>query len=205
MHRGHFGLERPLCGCHRRRSAARRNATAEDGRAAAERRGGTRGRQPLYRGRQRRQFQQAAGRGQSACNRGRQARAEGRGRRSHERLLHDPPRPLRATGAAALDPGLQDPARHRCDRAGQAAHGRDSLHFRFAPARREQARFHGGAGFPRPGAGQADPRRGLAALPVVRDGRRHRPCRASRDAVRRASKSSRSRLRRRRPPARWLR
>ena len=33
---------------------------------------------------------------------------------------------------------------------------RNSLHFRFAPARREQARFHGGAGFPRPGAGEAD-------------------------------------------------
>ena len=139
----------------------------------------------------------------AACNRGRQARAEGRGRRSHERLLHDPPRPLRATGAAALDPGLQDPARHHCDRAGQAAHDRSSLHFRLAPARREQARFHGGAGFPRAGAGEADQRRGLAALPAVRDGRWHRPCRASDGAVHRASKSSRCRLRRRRPSARW--
>ena len=125
--------------------------------AAAERRGRTRGRQPLYRGRQRRQFRQAARRRQRARDRSRQARAEGRDRRSHERLLHDPPRPLRATGAATVDPGLQDPARHRRDRARQAAHDRGSLHLRLAPARREQARFHGGAGFPGPGAGEADP------------------------------------------------
>ena len=39
----------------------------------------------------------------------------------------------------------------------QAAHHRSALHVRLAPARREQARFHGGAGFPRPGAGEADP------------------------------------------------
>ena len=32
----------------------------------------------------------------------------------------------------------------------------NSLHFRLAAAWREQARFHGGAGFPRPGAGEAD-------------------------------------------------
>ena len=124
--------------------------------AAAKRRGGTRGRQPLYRGRQRRQLRQAARRRQRACNRSRQARAAGRDRRSHERLLHDPPRSLRATGAAALHPRLQDPARHRRHRAGQAADHRNSLHLRLAPAWREQARFHGGAGFPRPGAGEAD-------------------------------------------------
>ena len=63
---------------------------------------------------------------------------------------------------------------------------RNSLHLRRAAARREQARFHGGAGFPRPGAGEADPRRGVAALPAVRDGRLDRPGRASRDAVHRA-------------------
>ena len=105
-------------------------------------------------------------------------------RRSHERLLHDPPRPLRATGAAALDAGLQDPARHRRDRARQAAHGRNSLYLRLAAAWREQARFHGRAGFPGPGAGEADQRHGVAALPAVRDGRRHRAGRASRDALR---------------------
>ena len=40
---------------------------------------------------------------------------------------------------------------------GRAAHHRSSLYVRLAPARREQARLHGGAGFPRPGAGEADP------------------------------------------------
>ncbi len=103
---------------------------------------------------------------------------------------------------AALDPGLQDPARRHCDRAGQTAYDRNSLHFRFAPARREQARFHGGAGFPRPGAGEADPRRGLAAFPVVCDGRGHRPCRASYGAVHRARNLPGCRLRRRKPSAR---
>ncbi len=58
--------------------------------------------------------------------------------------------------------------------------------FGLAPAWREQARFHGGAGLPRPGAGEADQRRGLAAFPAVRDGRRHRPRRASHGAVHRA-------------------
>ena len=121
LHRGHSGLERAVRRGDRRRPAARRNPAAEDARAAAERRGRSRGRQPLYRRRQRRQFQQAARRRQPAGHRGRQTRAAGRDRRSHERLLHDPPRPLRATGAAALDPGLQDPARHRRHRARQAA------------------------------------------------------------------------------------
>src|SRR5438128_1906822 len=38
----------------------------------------------------------------------------------------------------------------------------------------------------KPGAGEADARRGVAAFPAVRDGRGHRPCRASRGAVHRA-------------------
>ncbi len=50
--------------------------------------------------------------------------------------------------------------------------------------------FHGGAGFPRPGAGEADPRRGVAALPAVRDGRLDRPGRAFRGAVHRAARVS---------------
>ena len=141
----------------------------------------------------------------AARDRSGKTRAQGRDRRSHERLLHDPPRPLRAIGAAALDPGLQDPARHRRDRARQAAHGRGSLHLRLAPARREQARFHGGAGFPGSGAGQAHSRRGLAALPAVCDGRLDRPRRASRDAVRRAETLQRAVSRRRRRSARWSR
>ena len=77
----------------------------------------SRGRQPLYRRRQRRQLQQAARRRQRARDRSCQARAAGQDCRSHERLLHDPPRSLRAAGAAALDPGLQDPARYRRHRA----------------------------------------------------------------------------------------
>ena len=51
-------------------------------------------------------------------------RAAGQDRRSHERLLHDPPRSLRATGAAALDAGLQDPARYRRHRARRSARSR---------------------------------------------------------------------------------
>ena len=46
-------------------------------------------------------------------------RAAGRDRRSHERLLHDSPRPFRATGAEAFGARLQDPARPRRDRARQ--------------------------------------------------------------------------------------
>ena len=114
------------------------------------------------------------------------ARAAGQDRRSHERLLHDPPRPLRTTGAAALDAGLQDPARYRRHRARRSARQGNSLHLRLAAAWREQARFHGGAGFPGAGAGEADPRRGVAALPVVCDGRLDRPVRAFRRALRRA-------------------
>ena len=79
----------------------------------------------------------------------------------------------------------------------------NSLHLRFATARREQARFHGGAGFPRAGAGEADPRRGVAALPAVCDGRLDRTVRASRRAVHRARRCSICRFRRRRPAARW--
>ena len=73
---------------------------------------------------------------------------------------------------------------------------------RLAAAWREQARFHGGAGFPRAGAGEADQRRGVAALPAVRDGRLDRPGRASRHAVRRARSSSICRFPKRRPAAR---
>ena len=87
-----------------------------------------RGRQPLHRGRQRRQLQQAARRRQRAGDRGRQARAAGPDRRSHERIFHDPPRPLRAIGAAALDPGLQDTARYRRHRARRAADSGNPLH-----------------------------------------------------------------------------
>ena len=65
-------------------------------------RGGARDRQPVRRGRQRRQFQQAARRRQRACHRSRQAHARRQGRRSHERLLRDPPRPFRAAGAASF-------------------------------------------------------------------------------------------------------
>ncbi len=54
------------------------------------------------------------------------------------------------------------------DRAGQAAHGRDSLHLRRPPAWREQARLHGRARLPRPRAGEADQRSDLAALHPVR-------------------------------------
>ena len=60
----------------------------------------------------------------AARHRSRQARAAGQDRRSHERLLHDPPGSLRATGAAALHAGLQDPARHRRHRARRAARSR---------------------------------------------------------------------------------
>ena len=45
---------------------------------------------------------------------------QGRHRRSDERLLHDPPRSVRRARAAALDPGLQDPARRRRHRAAAA-------------------------------------------------------------------------------------
>ncbi len=76
----------------------------------------------------------------------------------------------------------------------------NSLHLRLAAAWREQARFHGGAGFPGPGAGEADPRRGVAALPAVRDGRLDRPVRAFRRALRRA-RSFRSAVSRKRRPA----
>ena len=62
-----------------------------------------------------------------------------------------------AAGAAALDPGLQDPARYRRHRARQSADRRNSVQLRLAAAWREQARFDGGAGFPRPRAGEADP------------------------------------------------
>ena len=87
------------------------------------------------------------------------ARAAGQDRRSDERLLHDPPRSLRAIGAAALDPGLQDPARYRRHRARPSADQGNSLQLRLAAARRKQAGFDGGAGFPGAGAGEADPRR----------------------------------------------
>ena len=45
------------------------------------------------------------------------------------------------TGAAALHPGLQDPARHRRHRARRSARQGNSLHLRLAAAWREQARF----------------------------------------------------------------
>ena len=64
-----------------------------------------------------RRLQQAARRRQRAGDRGRQEDAAGRDRRSHERLLHGPPRPFRAAGAEAFDARLQDPARPRRDRA----------------------------------------------------------------------------------------
>ncbi len=73
---------------------------------------------------------------------------------------------------------------------------------RLAAAWREQARFDGGAGFPRPGAGEADPRRGVAALPAVRDGRVDRPVRAFRAHCSSRSKGFMCRFRRRRPAAR---
>ena len=52
----------------------------------------------------------------------------------------------------------------------------NSLHLRLAAAWREQARFHGGARFPRAGAGEADQRRGVAALLAVCDGRSRPAC-----------------------------
>ena len=55
---------------------------------------------------------------------------------------------------------------------GELARQGNSLHLRHAAAWREQARLHGGAGFPRAGAGETHRRRGVAALPPVRDGRR---------------------------------
>ena len=56
----------------------------------------SRRRQPLHRGRQRRKFQPSAGWREPACDRSCQTRAPRRGRRSHERLLHDPPRSFRS-------------------------------------------------------------------------------------------------------------
>ena len=96
-------------------------------------------------------------------------------RRSHERLLHDPRAIASRSWRRKLSTqGFKILLDIVATAHGELQDGRSSLHLRLAAAWREQARFHGGAGFPRAGAGEVHQRRGLAALPAVRDGRGHR-------------------------------
>ena len=149
-----------------------------------------------------RRFQQAARRRQRACHRSRQARAEGQGRRSHERLLHDPPRPLRATGAATCRPR----ASRSCSTSSRprtASCARWKFPYTFG------ARLHGESKLD---SMVALDFLGLVLAKLTNDvitlrfmlfahGRRARPARASRDAVHRARGASTRRLPKRRRPA----
>ena len=187
LHRGHSGLQRALCRRDRRRPAARRDAAAEDAGAAAER---------------------ARPNSWSAAAISRAAAPTVSTSSVPAPARWPPKSPSACCGVKVADPmsGFFMIRRDRFEQLapqlstqgfkilldivatarGELRSEGSSLHLRLAAAWREQARFHGGAGFPRPGAGEADPRRGLAALPAVRDGRLDRPRRASGDAVRRA-------------------